>query len=136
MRATLASRLLHRRVESCKGDDLVNALESLKRHELGKNRRREEWRDARNGIEILHVVADTPLLHDFLLQFLAALHEERGNGSTGYVAVLLEIPSMDHEIGRRPPQFPKVPHEGFLLRHLLRLDEAVSVLLRREKRKV
>ena len=89
MRATLAPRLLHRRVESGKGDDLVNPLESLKRHEFSKNRRRKKGCDARNRVEVLHVVAGTPLLHDFLLQLLAPLHEKRGDGGTGYVAIIL-----------------------------------------------
>lgn len=136
MRASLSSRLLHRRVESGEGDDLINALESLKRQKLRKNRRRKKRCDAGNGVEIFHVVSLAPLLHDLFLQLLASLHEERGNGGAGYVTILLEIPLMDHEIGRRHPQFPEVPHERFLFRHLLRLDEAVSILLRREEREV
>jgi len=136
MISSLAAGLLHRGIEAGKGYNLIDPLEAFQRQQLGKDARPEEWADAGDAIQIPQVIALAPGEHDDLLQCFTSPDDEGRYRERGNAAIFLEIMFMSHVVARGLAKFPVVPHECFLLCHLLGLDKTVSVSLRSEKREL
>jgi len=130
VRATCAPALLHRRVESGKGDDLLRPLETVQRRELGENGRSDEGRDSGDRVEVLQIVPPAPFSDNGFLHGLASFFEKREDAVLGNASIFFEVPLVQKIDRGGGAELPVVPHERLLLRQLRRLDKTKPVPLR------